>query len=266
MAITAPVKASKAFGAGDFFGVNNVQTPTPTSFDTPQDMSLSVKRELKSITGVNLFPDDVNAGAASITGKVTIGSLNGRIWGDLVAGVGASKAATVVSVAKREKGVVAPGVGADQQPVYTVQVKNFGAGKFLRDLGVRDPATNLPLIRVNVVTHQSHYTVSTSGVYAFHSSREGEALDLTYEWQAGGRGLGAIYNITNQPQGAIGDFTAVMATRWRSEENVFTLNSCIVSDYEIATKGGDYAKPTLSFQAQADAYDNIGTFSFAQNR
>lgn len=265
MAITAPVKASKAFGAGDFFGVNNVQTPTPTSFDTPQDMSLSVKRELKSITGVNLFPDDVNAGAASITGKVTIGSLNGRIWGDLVAGVGASKVANIVSVAKREKGVVAA-VVENEVLTSAYQVKNHGPKKFLRDLGVRDPATNLPLIRVTNITHGNHYSVTTSGEYHFHPNREGDTLDFTYEWQGSTTGLGAIYNITNQPQGAIGDFTAVMATRWRSEENVFTLNSCIVSDYEIATKGGDYAKPTLSFQAQADAYDNIGTFSFAQNR
>ena len=259
MATTAPVKASKAFGAGDFFGVNNVQTPTPTSFDTPQDMSLSVKRELKSITGVNLFLDDVNAGAASITGKVTIGSLNGRIWGDLVAGVGASKVANTVSVAKREKGVVNTNTGKNR-------IKNFGSGVFLRDLGVRDPATNLPLIRVATVTRANHYTVTSAGEYQFHANREGETLDFTYEWQGSVSGLGAVYNITNQPQGAIGDFTAVMATRWRSEENVFTLNSCIVSDYEVATKGGDYAKPTLSFQAQADAYDNIGTFSFAQNR
>lgn len=265
MATTAPVKPSKAFGAGDFFGVNNVQTPTPTSFDTPQDMSLSVKRELKSITGVNLFPDDVNAGAASITGKVTMGSLNGRIWGDLVAGVGASKIANIVQVAKREKGVV----GNNDK----IKVKNSGTGSaatgtFIRDLGVRGPE-NLPLIRVSSaagITNTKHYCVATDGTYQFHSSREGTTVDITYEWQGNVNGLGAIYNITNQPQGAIGDFTAVLATRWRSEENVFTLNSCIVSDYEIATKGGDYAKPTLSYQAQADAYDNIGTFSFAQNR
>jgi|GEM_PF-5488112 len=257
---TTPVKPSKAFGAGDFFGVNNVQSPTPTSFDTPQDMSLSVKRELKSITGVNLFPDDVNAGAASITGKVTMGSLNGRIWGDLVAGVGASKVANIVSVAKREKGVVS---NAEK-----IRVKNYGSGVFLRDLGVRGPE-NLPFIRVSkasAIAHLNHYSVTTAGEYQFHHDRDGDTVDITYEWQGNVNGLGAVYNITNQPQGAIGDFTAVLATRWRSEENVFTLNSCIVSDYEIATKGGDYAKPTLSYQAQADAYDNIGTFSFAQNR
>jgi len=255
-----PVKPSKAFGAGDFFGVNNVQSPTPTSFDTPQDMSLSVKRELKSITGVNLFPDDVNAGAASITGKVTMGSLNGRIWGDLVAGVGASSVANIVNVAKREKGVIA---NNDK-----IVVKNHGGKVFLRDLGVRGPE-NLPFIRVakpSAITRTNHYSVTSQGEYQFHPSRDGDTVDITYEWQGNVNGQGAIYNITNQPQGAIGDFTAVLATRWRSEENVFTLNSCIVSDYEIATKGGDYAKPTLSYQAQADAYDNIGTFSFAQNR
>lgn len=259
MAITAPVKPSKVFGAGDFFGVNNVQTPTPTSFDTPQDMSLSVKRELKSITGNNLFPDDVNAGAASITGKVTMGSLNGRQWGDLVAGVGASRVANIVSVAKREKGVVNASTAKNR-------IKNYGSGIFLRDLGVRDPTTNLPLIRVSTITNGKHYTVDNKGEYQFHAVREGQTLDFSYEWQGNINGQGAIYNITNQPQGAIGDFTAVMATRWRTEENVFTLNSCIVSDYEMASKGGDYMKPTLSFQAQADAYDNIGVFSYAQNR
>ena len=256
---TTPVKPSKAFGAGDFFGVNNVQSPTPTSFDTPQDMSLSVKRELKSITGVNLFPDDVNAGAASITGKVTMGSLNGRIWGDLVAGVGASKASFNVYVAKREKAVIASN--------EIVRVKNYGSGTFLRDLGVRGPE-NLPFIRVasaGAITLNSHYSVSTNGQYQFHPSRDGDTIDITYEWQ-GLFSFGVVFFFFFLFLGVVGDFTAVLSTRWRSEENVFTLNSCIVSDYEIATKGGDYAKPTLSYQAQADAYDNIGVFSFAQHR
>lgn len=257
---TTPVKPSKAFGAGDFFGVNNVQTPTPTSFDTPQDMSLAVKRELKSITGNNMFPDDVNAGAASINGKVTFGSLNGRIWGDLVAGVGASRTGLTVNVAKREKGVVANN--------NKITVKNHGSGVFLRDLGVRGPE-NLPLIRVAnaaAITLSSHYSVTTIGEYQFHASQEGDTFDFTYEWQGLVNNLGAVYNITNQPQGQVGDFTAVFSTRWRTEENVFTLNSCTVDAHEMATKGGDYMKPTLSFQAQADAYDNIGTFSYAQHR
>lgn len=257
MPTVAPVKPSKIFGAGYFYGISNIANPTPTTFDTPQDQSLTFKRDLKSITGTNLFPDDVNAGGTTMTWKVTTGSINGRLVGDMITGAGSTDG-TVWTRAPREKGVV--------NNTSKITVKNNGAGVFIRDLGVIDPATNLPLINVSVITKKNHYTVNTTGAYTFHTSLQGYTLDISYEWAGAGNGLGAVYNITNQPQGAVGDCAVVMGFNWRDEQNTFTLNSNSVSDFEIASKGGDYSKPTISGMVQADAYGNIGTFSFAQKR
>jgi hypothetical protein len=255
MVAAAPVKPSKIFGAGYDYLMLNSANPTPMPIDTPQDQSVTFKRDLKSITGTNLFPDDVNAGGTSMTWKMTSGSINGRLVGDAITGAGAQDG-IVWTVARREKGVV--------NSSNTIRVKNNGAGIFLRDCGVIDPTTNLPLVNVATITKRNHYTVSATGLYTFHPSVVAATLDISYEWAGVGNGLGAIYNISNQPQGALGDLTAVMGFNWRDEQNTFTLNSNVISDFEIGAKGGDYAKPTISGMVQADAYGNIGTFSFAQ--
>jgi hypothetical protein len=245
------------FGAGNFTGVANVSFPTPTTFNTLQDWTFSFKRTVKSLVGQNQFPDDVCAGESTITGKVTMGSFSGRIITDLVAGASYVSQYQVIEALKELKIVKSDG---------TLIVNNHGANTFIRDLGVVDTATNLPLTRVATIAHGNHYTVDTTGNYAFHTSRAADQVAISYQWQSKSMVNGAQMNITNQLQGKIGDFTAVMASNWNGEQNVFTLNSCIVSDFEFGTKQGDYGKPTLSYQAQTDAYGNIGTISVAQLR
>lgn len=255
--MTAPVKPSKMFGAGNFTGVKNITLPTPTTFNTLQDWTFTFKRTLKSLTGQNQFPDDVCAGESTITDKVTMGSFSGRIVTDLVAGAAFVSNYQVIE-AVQELNIV--------DGTFKFAVKNSGDAVFVRDLGVIDITTNLLLIRVATVTNIRHYKVDSDGTYHFHAARAGGQLAVTYQWQSKTATNGAQMNITNQLQGKIGDFTAVMASTWNGEQNVFTLNSCITSDFEFGTKQGDYGKPTLSFQAQTDAYGNIGTISVAQLR
>lgn len=255
MAITKP---SKIFGAGAFYGISNVTNPATTAFDTLQDYSLSFKRDTKSLFGEDQFADDVCAGPATVTGKVTTGSLNGRIFSDLVCGV--ANTDYMDQVAKKELGTVN---GSSQ-----IHVQNHGTEVFLQDLGVIDPTTNLPLVNVAIgaVTKRSHYSVTGAGIYTFQSSRQGDKMAITYRWQLNPAGNGTKLNIKNQPMGKIGDFTTVAALNWAEEQNVFTLNSCLSSDIEVGTKQGDYGKPTFNFMASVDDYGNLGTFSFAQHR
>ena len=75
--------------------------------------------------------------------------------------------------------------------------------------------------------------------------------------------------LANQPQGKVSDFAAIYVFPWTDpgnlvEQDVLTLNSSIAPDAEIATKTGDYAKPTFSFTAACDTNGNLGTFSFAE--
>jgi hypothetical protein len=70
--------------------------------------------------------------------------------------------------------------------------------------------------------------------------------------------------LANSLMGPAGNFTAVMAFFYASKQDVLTLNNAIATDAGIATKQGDFAKPTFGFMACTDASDNLGTFSFDQ--
>jgi hypothetical protein len=251
-----PVKASKGFGAGSFVGINNVINPTPTTFDSLQDWEVQWKRDAKSMFGRGQFAEDVCAGAATVTGKLTGGSFTGRAFGDLI--IGAGTQAQMYNWAKFERQTV--------DNSHQIRARNHGAAKFIRDCGVRDPATNIPLLRVKNITKKNHYTVDAGGTYAFDPHRDGDDLDISYMWNGNTTGLGSILLITNQPQGKTGAFTSVASADWNGEENVVTLYSCMATDASLGTKQGDYYKPPFSFMAQCDNYGNLGSMSFAQNR
>lgn len=252
----APLKASKIFGAGEMYGVLNTSTPTPTNFDTLQDWTVTFKRDTKSITGQNQFPDDVCAGPINLTWKATLGGPSGRIFGDLVTGM--APQSNMYNIARGERHPVNSNAA--------ITVTNNGSGVYLRDLGVIDTLTNLPMIRVSTITKRTHYTVGLGGKYMFHTSRVGDTMATNYEWIGNITGNGAIYQVTNEPQGKIGDFSTVFASDWNGEQMVMAFNSNIVSDHEIGTKNGDYGKPTLGGTVQADNYGNVATFSFPQQR
>jgi hypothetical protein len=265
MTTTSPVKPTHLFGPGQFDAAVNTSNPTPAAFDDLQDMSITFKRDLKSLQGRGQFSADVCAGSSSISWKATLGALNGRIPSDLVFGAG-SNSAQMYNKATNE----ARTIGADNSNGATTVV-NHGTGVFIRDLGVRDPATNLPLVRVAsvaAITSKAHYCLlsGTPGRYIFHTARVGQKLLLSYEWQGNTTGLGNTVSLTNQPQGQVGDFTAVACFESATEQNVVTLNSALTSDFEMSTKTGDFGKPTISGMAQPDPYGNIGTFSFSQKR
>lgn len=250
-------KPSKVFGGGSFYGINNVPSPTPTTFDTLQDMSISMKRETKSLWGTNQFADDVSSGQMSVTGKVTCGSLNSRAMSDLL--VGSASKSEYDKIAKKEIHVT-PNDGI---------IKVANAAGYEEDLGLIAVATNKPLVRVpeGTTLKANTYTVSAKGNYKVDATTWDDLkLAVSYRYVLSGATDTSKQTLLNAPMGDIGDFTAVMAFEWKAEQNVFVLNSCNMSDFELASKQGDYGKPSWSFMAAVDDYDVLGTFSFAQRR
>jgi hypothetical protein len=254
--MTTSLKPSKIFGAGDFYGVNNVDVPTPALFDTVQDQTISIKRAVKKLMGTGQFPADISAADMDITGKVTCASLNGRAFADLM--FGAAVKWQEDRLAKRERHKVA----------NDDKVKVANAAGFQEDLGVIDPATNRPFTRVAVGKALSLHTYSctSKGVYVVNSAWDGEDLDFSYRYTLDATDTSVKQTLVNQEMGATGTFTAVHSFNWRQEQNVVVLNSCIMTDTEIGGKQADYGKLPWSYMASADDYDVLGTFSFAQRR
>lgn len=245
------VNGQKAFAAGRFFGVNNVSNPTPTRLAVPQDQSIDFKRSVKSLFGENQLAEDVCSGTMEITGKVTMGTLNARMFADLLFGI--TGAAGQINIANNEAGAV-PGTST-----YTITVSN--SATWTVDLGVRNTTTGKILTRVASGPTTGQYSCA-AGIYTFAAADANAAVQISYEYTV--PTVGELLTITNMPMGKIGNFTAVMQLLWGTEQSVLTLNNCISSDSGIATKLDDYAKPTFGFMAGVDTTETLGTFSFAE--
>lgn len=251
------LNGKKIFGAGRGFAINNVTNATPTRFGLPQDMSVTFKREVKEIYGENQIAADISSGTMSVTGKLTFGTSNARLFSDLFfanAGV-----AGQTNEADNELGTV-----AGSTP-FIITVANNAT--WTQDLGVVSVTTGNRLARVaSAPVAGKSYSVA-AGVYTFNASDTGLNYKISYLFTVAS--TGETVTLTNQAMGRVGGFVGVLVFPWTSqagtaEQDVLTLNACIGSDTEFASKMGDYGKPTFGFTASCDQTDTLGVFSFAE--
>jgi hypothetical protein len=244
----------RTFGAGRFFGINNVSAPTPMRSITTQDQSVDFKRSTKSLFGEKQFAAEIAAGEMQVTGKVTMGGLNARMFADLLFGDGSTTGQ--ILQADRESGTIPAAT------TYTVTVAN--SANFTTDLGVvyaTGANAGKPLVCVSAAPAAGQYSVA-AGVYTFAAADAGANVKLSYLYTQATSG--ETIAMTNQDQGPTGNFTSVMAMLYGTNQNILTLNNSIATDGGIATKGSDFAKPTFGFECATDSNDQLGTFSFAQ--
>jgi len=245
------VNGQKVFAAGRFFGINNVTVPTPTVFGVPQDQTITFKRDVKSLFGENQLPEDVSSGTMQVSGKVTLATLNPRMFADLVFGVSGTPGQT--NLANKEPGAI-PGSGP-----FTVTVAN--SATWTGNEGVIDATTGKPMARVASSPAAGQYSAA-AGVYTFSSADQGKAVLISYTFTISSSGETVPLN--NAPMGKVGNFTAVMQFLWGSEQSLLTLNNCLSTDTELATKLDDYGKPTFGFNSSCDTSGVLGSFSFAE--
>lgn len=245
----ASVNGKPTFGAGRFYGVNNVSNPTPCRAYVPQDMSIDFKQATKELWGEKKFSIAVAAGELSVSGKITMGAANVRMLGDLL--FNASNSTGQILDADKEAGTV-PGVST-----YIVTVAN--SATWTTDLGVMK-ADGTIMTRVASAPAAGQYSVA-AGVYTFAAADANANVLISYLYTQAG--AGEKLSLANSLQGPAGSFTAVMAFLYNTQQDVLTLNNAIATDATIATKQGDFAKPTFGFMASTDTNDNLGTFSFA---
>ena len=245
------ITGKKIFGAGRFFGINNVSNPTPMRAYVPQDQSIDFKLNTKQLFGEKRLPIATASGDMSITGKVTLGANNARLFADMMFGIGGATGSILQQEA--EAGTV-PGSSS-----YIVTVAN--SATWTTDLGVTLASDGTVFTRVASAPSAGQYSVS-AGVYTFAAADANKNVKISYLYTDASNG--EKMTITNTDQGPSGAFTAVMVFPYGADQDVLTLNYAIPSDAGISTKQGDYAKPSFSFMASTDASDTLGTFAFAQ--
>lgn len=244
------VTGKKIFGAGRFFGINSVTNPTPMRSLLPQDISIDFKQGTKELRGEKKLPAAIAAGDMSVTGKITLGDNPARMYADFLF----STAGTTGQILEADKEAWAiPGTP------YQVTVAN--STTFTTDLGVLDPVTGKTYTRVASAPATGQYSVA-AGVYTFAAADTTKNVVISYLYT--NAVTGEQFVVANSLQGPAGAFQAVMTFFYGTDQDVFVLNNCIATDAAIASKQGDFAKPTFGFMAATDSSDNLGTLSFAQ--
>lgn len=251
----------KVFGAGRFYGIPTSANPTPSPFGVVQDMSLDFKRDVKRLHGLNQLPVDVAGGMLTVTGKVTMAVIGGRLINDLLIGGSLTNGTQYPWIADEANTIAGTTLGTG-----TFTVAN-GAG-FQLDLGIKNSTGGVPYARVSTSATLStgQYSVTTAGVYSVSSLEGNIAFKASYLFSTSG---GQNVSMTNQPMGKTGNFQAVMDLLWTNiaavqEKASIQLNNCMATDFNMATKLDDYTKPTFGFDAATDATDTLGTISYAE--
>ena len=245
------ITGKKTFGAGRFWGINGVTAPTPMRAVLPQDMSIDFKLGTKELRGENRFAAAIAIGDISVSGKVTLGGSSSKMFGDLIFGSGA--VIGQILEADKEAGTIPASVS------YIVTVVN--AAHFTTDLGVFRATDGLVYARVASAPATGQYSVA-AGVYTFAAADAGTNVLISYLYTQATSGV--TVNMANSIQGPAGAFASIMAFVYGPDQDVLTLNNCLATDAGIATKQGDFTKPTFGFMASTDNADNLGTFAFAQ--
>lgn len=248
--MVASLTGKKLFGAGRFFGINNVTNPTPTRFQTMQDSSIDFKAATKSLFGENRLPVAVAVGEVTITGKVTLGANNSRMFADLV--FADAQTATTILESDKEAWAI---------PATPYQVTVTNNATAIMDLGVTS-TTGKVYVRVASGPTTGQYSYA-AGVYTFAAADTLLNVLVSYEYTSSSVG-GSEIVVANTLMGPAGSFTGVMTMPYGTEQDVFNFNNCITQGAGISLKNGDFAKPSFDFMCATDSTDTLGTLSFAQ--
>jgi hypothetical protein len=237
------------FASGSAWAIDSAANPTPSPFGILQDVSVDFSFSNKELTGQYGFPVAVGRGTGKISCKAKAARLSGRL---LNLFFGGTKATGQTSVAQDELGTI---------PTTPFQVTVANSAFFATDLGVYDSATSIPFVRVASAPAAGQYSV-VAGVYTFNTADTGKTVKISYTYTIAG--TGESITIANQLMGTAPTFKAVATQIFNNLRSTLTLNSNVFSKLGAATKLEDFNIPEFDWSTQADAANNIGTWSLAE--
>ncbi len=254
--------AQYGFGSGVVFGIplsnaggTGIANATPQRFGVLQDISVDLSFTNKELRGQNQFPVAVGRGQGKIQCKAKFGQFNGEIVNGLFFGQTLSVGQSIIS--DKESLTITTGSGT---------VAN--GSTFQDDLGVIYAGTGLPLAKVASAPASGQYSVTVAGVYTFSASDAGAVTGnilVSYRYSGPTTGTSASsIALSNQLMGYAPTFKCELYVPYAARQLVLTLNQCIGSKLNFATKLDDFLIPEFDFDAFADASGNIGTLNFAE--
>lgn len=238
-----------SFGSGILYGRSLTNSPaTPVRFGALQGITLDFAFTTKELHGQYQFPIALARGAGKITGKADFAQFNAQVFNDLFFGQSNPTSNSTRTAV------------AEAQTVTANTVTVTSAANYVADLGVVRASDGALFTRVTSAPSGLQYSCNeTSGVYTFNNTQNAVAVLVSYTYSDGANGKKITIN--NQLLGNSPTFMCVFTETFNSKSMTVTLNSCMSSKLQLATKLEDFTTPNFDFMAFADASNAIGTIS-----
>lgn len=242
-----------SFGSGVLMGRrSDVANSTPVNFGLVQEVSIETTFNIKELYGQYQFPVAIARGTAKVQGKAKVAQISGLAFNNLFFGQSAS--AAQVNLAYNETGTI-PGTP------YQITVAN--AANFVADFGVLNALTGVPYTKVDSAPATTQYSVNeATGVYTFAAADTTLGVLISYTYNINS---GLKFTLANQLLGTTPYFQAQFREVFDGKTINVTFNKCISSKLAFATKLEDFTMPDFEFGAQADAAQNVITWSFSES-
>lgn len=245
------------FGVGTLFGIpltdatgTAIANPTPQQFGVLQEAQGDLSFDEKTLYGAYQMPVAFGRGKGKLTFKAKAADINAQTFGQLFFGV--SPTAGIDSVVTDLPGTI-------PTTPYQITPTVPSSGTWVRDLGVKYSATNIPLTRVASAPATGQYSVA-AGVYTFAAADTTLGVLISFDYTASSTTQFKI-PFANQLMGYAPSFMCELSLPFNGKQMTIRLNNCVSSKLTLPFKNEDFSIQEFDFMALADAANNIGTLN-----
>jgi hypothetical protein len=220
---------------------------TPIQLKTVQEVSIDFKFGTKELMGENMFAEAIGRGSAALSGKIKTGQMQARYFNDSVLGGNNTLLSEGRTLALNEAGTPA---------ASAVTVAN--AANYVKDWGVKETSTGLPLTRVASAPTTGQYSVNeTTGVYTF-AAGDTTAKQFTYQYRiTTPAGQVRTMQVNNQIAGEAPLAELIVVNKFQSKEMHNVFYGVVYESLGFSHKLEDFAMPEISFKCQANSAGRV---------
>lgn len=232
---------------------NAIAIPQTVKFGVMQDAVVDISYETKHLMGQGQFPVASGRFNGKIACSAKFAKVESALYNNLFFGqtLTTGLTADVVDLT----GALIPTTPFAITPTVP------SSGTWSVDLGVLN-ASGLAMTKVASAPATGQYSVA-AGVYTFAAADTGLRVFINYQYTATVANSKKM-TITNILAGTAPEFIADLTIPFGGKQFMIRLHSCIASKLSFATKLGDFIIPDFSFDAKADANDNVITMSTSE--
>lgn len=230
-----------------------IAVPQTFKFGVMQEASIDIAFETKHLMGQGLFSVAKGRFSGSIKGSAKFAKVEAALYNSLFFGQTLSTGLTADNIDLT--GALIPGTPFAITPTVPA------SGTWAADLGVIN-ASGLAMTKVAASPATGQYSVA-AGIYTFAAADTGLRVFINFQYTAT-TANSKKSTVTNILAGTAPEFIADLTIPFGGKQLHIRLHSCISSKLSFATKLGDFIIPDFTFEASADANDNVITWSTSE--